>query len=621
MWSLGIDIGGTFTDIVARGEERTLARKVLTTHDDPARGVGTGVAGILADARIDPGAVETPGARHNPLHQHAHRAKGGVHGSHHHPGVSRHPGRSVRERKYELYDLAIAKPPPLVPRDRRLEATERVGANGEVLERLDSRSLDEAMSELARHKVDAVAIAFLHAYANPEHERAARARLSERFPELSFAISSEVAPEIREFERISTTVANAYLMPLAARYVGRLAERLAGRGIRCRPPPHALERRAHRRRGGAAVPGCGCWSPGPAAGGHRRRMVRCAGRTRRPARIRHGRHDGQALPRRRRGTARHSRVRGLPGTPLHRRERAAAQDLGPRAHRDRSGRGAASPAWTSSDCSRQGRKARAPSPDLRATDSAAGSRRSPTPTSCWATSIRRSSPGGDMRLRPDAAATALASLEAGSGTRRSRACPGNLRGSHRDHGERRAGPHRRAWDATPVATCCSRRAGRALSMPGTSPRGSESSASSAPPSAGVRLRPRAPAGRPGRADRVATVAESLARLDWDRFEATYRRIEEEWPVGAGRTPDWLPKPPASSAPPTCGFRGQDFEIVVELPAGTVHAGFRGSHRGCVPGGLRAGLLPGAAGSRDRGGQRPGRGARGGRRQGNRDDRR
>ena len=140
MWSLGIDIGGTFTDIVGRGEERTLARKVLTTHDDPARGVEAGVAGILADARIDPGAVERLVHATTLFTNTLIERKGACTGL-----ITTRGFRDTleigRERKYELYDLAIAKPPPLVPRDRRLEATERVGANGEVLERLDSRSL------------------------------------------------------------------------------------------------------------------------------------------------------------------------------------------------------------------------------------------------------------------------------------------------------------------------------------------------------------------------------------------------------------------------------------------------------------------------------------------------
>ena len=222
MWSIGIDIGGTFTDVVARGEGRTHSRKVLTTHDDPARGVEAGVAGILDDARIEPDAVERLVHATTLFTNTLIERTGACTGL-----ITTRGFRDTleigRERKYELYDLAITKPPPLVPRDRRFEATERVGANGEVLEPLDTQCLDAAMSELARHDVNAVAIAFLHAYANPEHERAARDRLVERFPELSFAISSEVAPEIREFERISTTVANAYLMPLAARYVGRLA--------------------------------------------------------------------------------------------------------------------------------------------------------------------------------------------------------------------------------------------------------------------------------------------------------------------------------------------------------------------------------------------------------------
>ena len=337
MWSLGIDIGGTFTDIVARGEERTVARKVLTTHDDPARGVEAGVAGMLADARIDPGAVERLVHATTLFTNTLIERKGACTGL-----ITTRGFRDTleigRERKYELYDLAIARPPPLVPRDRRLEATERVGANGEVLERLDPRSLDEAMSELARHEVDAVAIAFLHAYANPEHERAARDRLSGRFPGVSFTISSEVAPEIREFERISTTVANAYLMPLAARYVGRLADRVAGRGVRCRLllmlSSGGLTDVEEARRFPVRM-----LESGPAAGAIAAAWFGARAGHRRPARVRHGRHHGQALPRRRRGTARHPHLRGLPGTPLHRRERAAAQDLGPGAHRDRGGRG------------------------------------------------------------------------------------------------------------------------------------------------------------------------------------------------------------------------------------------------------------------------------------------
>ena len=233
MWSLGIDIGGTFTDIVVRDAERTFARKVLTTHDDPARGVEEGVAKLLAAERLDPGAAERVVHATTLFTNTLIERKGARTGL-----ITTRGFRDAleigRERKYELYDLTIAKPPPLVPRDRRLEAVERMGANGEVLEPLDEASLDEAMSGLAGFGVDAVAIGFLHAYANPEHERRARARIEERHPGLPVAISSEVACEIREFERISTTVANASLMPLAARYVERLERRVAAHGIGCR---------------------------------------------------------------------------------------------------------------------------------------------------------------------------------------------------------------------------------------------------------------------------------------------------------------------------------------------------------------------------------------------------
>jgi len=159
MWSLGIDIGGTFTDIVVRGPERAAARKVLTTHDDPARGVEEGVAELLAADRIDPRAVERVVHAATLFTNTLIERKGARTGL-----ITTRGFRDVleigRERKYELYDLTIAKPPPLVPRDRRLEAAERMGANGEVLEPLDEAALDEAMYALAGLGVDAVANCF-----------------------------------------------------------------------------------------------------------------------------------------------------------------------------------------------------------------------------------------------------------------------------------------------------------------------------------------------------------------------------------------------------------------------------------------------------------------------------
>ncbi|MGH7354225.1 MAG: hydantoinase/oxoprolinase family protein [Candidatus Rokuibacteriota bacterium] len=230
--SLGVDIGGTFTDIVVydHAAGRQVSRKVLTTHDDPARAVADGVAALLRDARIDPtefvrvvhattlftnALIERTGAR---------------------TGLITTSGFADtleigRERKFELYDLSIEKVAPLVPRDLRLEVRERVGADGRVRRRLDVREAVAQAGRLVAHGVTSIAIVFLHAYANPRHEAQAARAIARRFPGIAVTASHEVAAEIREYERASTAVANAYVKPLAERYLALLAERIAEAGI------------------------------------------------------------------------------------------------------------------------------------------------------------------------------------------------------------------------------------------------------------------------------------------------------------------------------------------------------------------------------------------------------
>ena len=226
-YSLGIDIGGTFTDIVVYDHERGLSlnRKVLTTHDDPARGVVAGVAALLGREALDPAAfsrvvhattlftnalIERTGARTGLI------TTAGF-------GDTLEIGR---ERKFELYDLNIAKPEPLVPRDLRLEVAERTRADGSVARKLAPADVARCAQRLAARGVTSVAIVFLHAYANPAHERAAAAIVARRHPGMVVTTSHEVAPEIREYERASTTVANAYIKPLAHQYLDALAKRL-----------------------------------------------------------------------------------------------------------------------------------------------------------------------------------------------------------------------------------------------------------------------------------------------------------------------------------------------------------------------------------------------------------
>ncbi|HZR02187.1 MAG TPA: hydantoinase B/oxoprolinase family protein, partial [Burkholderiales bacterium] len=136
-----------------------------------------------------------------------------------------------RENKYEMYDVALDLPRPLVPRRWCIEVTERMDARGTPLVPLDVEQLQRAVDQLTSEGVESLALVFLHAYANPEHERAAVNAIRACFPEVFVSASHEVAPEIREFERASTTAANAYIQPLAARYLERLADDIAALGI------------------------------------------------------------------------------------------------------------------------------------------------------------------------------------------------------------------------------------------------------------------------------------------------------------------------------------------------------------------------------------------------------
>jgi len=231
-YALGIDIGGTFTDIVVYDHDtgRQWSRKVLTTHDDPGRAVVEGTAAVLGEARLEP--------RHFTRVVHATtlftnaliERKGAVTGLVTTVGF----GDTLeigRERKFELYDLNIAKPEPLVPRHRRLEVDERVKADGSVRQALDRAQLLGCVERLVAGGVGSIAVVFLHAYANPRHEAEALRLIAERYPALYTSASHEVAPEIREFERASTTVANAYIKPLAHQYLGRMARQLAEQRI------------------------------------------------------------------------------------------------------------------------------------------------------------------------------------------------------------------------------------------------------------------------------------------------------------------------------------------------------------------------------------------------------
>ncbi len=230
--SLGIDIGGTFTDLVIHDprDGRAVIWKESTTPGDPAVGALAGTRRVLEKAGARPEQVGRV-VHATTLFTNALIERKGAR-----TGLLTTAGfRDVleigRERKYELYDLFIEMPKPLVARPWRREATERLAADGTVEIPLDVDAALAEVADLVEQGVESLAICFLHAYANPAHERALGAAVAERFQNLSISLSSDIAPEIREYFRASTTVANAYIRPLAEIYLERLEQTLRAEGI------------------------------------------------------------------------------------------------------------------------------------------------------------------------------------------------------------------------------------------------------------------------------------------------------------------------------------------------------------------------------------------------------
>ncbi|ABD09114.1 5-oxoprolinase (ATP-hydrolyzing) [Rhodopseudomonas palustris HaA2] len=229
---LAVDIGGTFTDFALEVGDKRYSRKVLTTPTAPEQGVLTGVGLIMQDAGLAPSdlgliihgttlatnaIIERKGAKTALL------ATRGF----------RDAIEMAYEHRFEQYDIFMDKPPPLVPRNLRLEVPERIDANGGVVEPLDEAALAGLVPILRAEGVTSVALGYLHSYANPAHEIRSRDILTTLAPDLAITMSSEVCPEMREYERWSTACANAYVQPVMDRYLKLLEEALRARGFRC----------------------------------------------------------------------------------------------------------------------------------------------------------------------------------------------------------------------------------------------------------------------------------------------------------------------------------------------------------------------------------------------------
>ena len=231
-YRIGIDIGGTFTDIVTvREDGLTATRKAPSTPDDYSRGIASALAAWLREVGAEPdqviGIVHATTVATNAILE----LKGAR------VGLLTTAGfRDVLElrrlRIPVLYDLQYDKPKPLVDRRLRLEVRERMAPDGSVRLPIEERDVVAAAEIFRREKVEAIAISFLHAYANPAHEIAAEATLARNLgPDVYLCRGSEILPEIREYERTSTAVVNAYIGPVVSHYAASLAARLASIGI------------------------------------------------------------------------------------------------------------------------------------------------------------------------------------------------------------------------------------------------------------------------------------------------------------------------------------------------------------------------------------------------------
>lgn len=239
-WRVGVDSGGTFTDLCMFDEEsgRIAVWKVSSTPDDPSRGIAQGVG---------EGMREMAGAGSDPAAAIAYLGHGTTVATN---ALITHRGARVgllitegfrdlleigRQKRPDLYDLFAEKPRILVPRELRLEVPERILHTGEVAIPLDEDAVRAGARRLREAGVEAVAICFLYAFVDPAHEIAARRIVEEEMPDAFICASHEIAPEFREFERLSTAVVNAYLGPIMHRYISRLTPRLKDLGLPVAP--------------------------------------------------------------------------------------------------------------------------------------------------------------------------------------------------------------------------------------------------------------------------------------------------------------------------------------------------------------------------------------------------
>ena len=228
----GVDIGGTFTDVALEVNGGITSTKVLTDHQRPDRAVVRAIEQVTGRAGIDPSVISTV-IHGTTLVTNALIERRGAKTAF----VTTQGFRDVvemrNENRFEQYDLNIVLPRPLVDRNHRLTLPERIGPTGQVLKPLDQTDVEAVAKTIIEGGYESVAVGLMHAYANPAHEQAVAAELERVCPDVLVSTSSTVSPQMREFERFNTVIANAYVQPMAKAYLARLVDQLGAVGVSC----------------------------------------------------------------------------------------------------------------------------------------------------------------------------------------------------------------------------------------------------------------------------------------------------------------------------------------------------------------------------------------------------
>ncbi len=231
-YRLGCDIGGTFTDFVLVNQRtgQFHVHKCLTTPADPSEAVEEGIRALLDQIPGKKPAIDEIIHGTTLVINAIIERKGAVTGL-----ITTRGFRDVlelgRELRYDAYDIFAEYPQPLVPRRLRLEVEERIASDGRVIQELDEAGARRALNQLRREGVESLAVCLINSYRNPVHERRIKALVTQEWPDVFLSISVEVLPQIREYERTCTTVTNAYVKPITARYLKKLSSRLASQGF------------------------------------------------------------------------------------------------------------------------------------------------------------------------------------------------------------------------------------------------------------------------------------------------------------------------------------------------------------------------------------------------------